>query len=84
MDFLTQVGVVLACLAGVLVIIGFISDYTCHSYTLVSRFFNTLYEISSSLAPLFLFVFGAYPIVLLIVWLITTYTNVNVNITITS
>ena len=81
MEFLTQVGVVLACIAGILVIIGLISDFTDHSYTLVNRFFNALYEISSALAPLYLFVFAAYPIVLLIVWLITTYTNINITIT---
>lgn len=84
MEFLTHLGVVLACVAGIMTTIGFISDYTCHSTNLFSRIFNTLYDIISAVAPVMLFVFSAYPIVLLIVWLVTTYTNINVNITITS
>lgn len=53
MEFLTHLGVVLACIAGVLTIIGFVSDYTCHSYSIISRIFNTLYDITSAFILLF-------------------------------
>lgn len=81
MEFLTQVGVVLACIVGIFIIIGFLDELTCHSYNIVSRLVSTLFNITSELAPVMLVVLAAYPIVLLIFWLITTYTNINITIT---
>lgn len=76
-----QIGMILACVAGFMAIIGFLDDLTCHSNNLFSTAIGLIYKTINAAVPVILPILGAYPIVVLIFWWITTFTNINIAIT---
>ena len=82
-EFMQTFAVIMMCILGITTIIVAIADATRHWSGWFAYLFNSLGEIATALSPILLCIMGAYPIVLLILWLITTYTNININITIT-
>lgn len=80
-EFMQTFAVIMMCILGVATIIVAIADKTRHWYGWFAYLFNSLGDIVAALSPVLLWVMGLYPVVLLIFWLITTYTNINITIT---
>lgn len=80
-EFMQTFAVIMMCILGVVTIIVAIADSTRHWSGWFAYLFDSLGNIVAALSPVLLWVMGLYPIVLLIFWLITTYTNINITIT---
>lgn len=82
-EFMQTFAVVMMCILGVVTIIVAIADKTRHWYGWFAYLFNSLGDIIAALSPVLLWVMGLYPIVLLLWYLVSTYSNFGVVITFT-